>query len=50
MADELIRLDTTIIGIDSLINKAPTALMQAVRFAVSVNGDPRETDSSECSM
>lgn len=34
MADELIRLDTTIIGIDSLINKASTAEEAKVLFAV----------------
>ncbi len=33
MADELIRLDTTIIGIDSLINKASTAEEAKVLFA-----------------
>lgn len=32
MGDELIRLDTTIIGIDSLINKAPTAEEAKVLF------------------
>lgn len=32
MADELIRLDTTIIGIDSLINKASTAEEAKVLF------------------
>lgn len=32
MGDELIRLDTTIIGIDSLINKAPTAKEAKVLF------------------
>ena len=34
MADELIRLDTTIIGIDSLINKALTAEEVKVLFTV----------------
>lgn len=34
MADELIRLDTTIIGIDSLINKASTAEEAKVLFTV----------------
>ena len=34
MADELIRLDTTIIGIDSLINKALTAEEAKVLFTV----------------
>lgn len=34
MADELIRLDTTIIGIDSLINKAPTAEEAKVLFTL----------------
>lgn len=34
MADELIRLDTTIIGIDSLINKAPTSEEAKVLFTV----------------
>lgn len=34
MADELIRLDTTIIGIDSLINKASTAKEAKVLFTV----------------
>ena len=33
-ADELIRLDTTIIGIDSLINKASTAKEAKVLFTV----------------
>lgn len=33
MADELIRLDTTIIGIDSLINKASTAEEAKALFA-----------------
>lgn len=34
MADELIRLDTTIIGINSLINKASTAEEAKVLFTV----------------
>lgn len=34
MADEYIRLDTTIIGIDSLINKASTAEEAKVLFTV----------------
>lgn len=34
MANELIRLDTTIIGIDSLINKASTAEIAKVLFTV----------------
>lgn len=34
MADELIRLDTTIIGIDSLINKASTVEEAKVLFTV----------------
>ena len=34
MADELIRLDTTIIGIDRLINKASTAKEAKVLFTV----------------
>lgn len=34
MDDELIRLDTTIIGIDSLINKASTAEEAKVLFTV----------------
>ena len=34
MADELIRLDTTIIGIDSLINKASTTEEAKVLFTV----------------
>jgi hypothetical protein len=34
MADELIRLDTTIIGIDSVINKASTAEEAKVLFTV----------------
>ena len=34
MADELIKLDTTIIGIDSLINKASTAEEAKVLFTV----------------
>ena len=34
MADELIRLDTTIIGIDNLINKASTAEEAKVLFTV----------------
>lgn len=34
MSDELIRLDTTIIGIDSLINKALTAEETKVLFTV----------------
>lgn len=34
MVDELIRLDTTIIGIDSLINKASTAEEAKVLFTV----------------
>lgn len=34
MADELIRLDKTIIGIDSLINKASTAEEAKVLFTV----------------
>lgn len=34
MADELIRLDTTIIGIDSLINKASTVEEANVLFTV----------------
>ena len=34
MADELIKLDTTIIGIDNLINKASTAEEAKVLFTV----------------